>query len=98
MQGSAVGKQLTSVESDDDQAGDSSSMAPYPKSQDHIFIRNMGFEYDDKTLSVKMDALVVIGPLAFDLLGFSLGLAFTKGFSLDRPPAPEAHLGGLAIS
>lgn len=90
-------KQLTSGTSDD-QAGDSSSMAPYPKSQGPISIRNMGFEYADKTLSVKMDASVVVGPLAFDLLGFSLGLAFTKGFSLDNPPAPRAHLGGLAIS
>lgn len=82
----------------DDQAGDSSSMAPYPKSQGPISIRNMGFEYADKILSVKMDASVVIGPLAFDLAGFSLGLAFTKGFSLENPPPPKAHLGGLAIS
>ncbi|KAF3764068.1 hypothetical protein M406DRAFT_330424 [Cryphonectria parasitica EP155] len=45
-----------------------------------------------------MDASVVIRLPAFDLLGFSLGLAFTKGSSLGNPPEPRALLGAQVIS
>ncbi|KAK4107379.1 hypothetical protein N656DRAFT_720199 [Canariomyces notabilis] len=75
--------------------------APYEKRIGPLSIRNMGFKYSpgiEPMLSITMDASVALGPIALDLLGFSLDLTFEKGMTLLQLPTPSVSLSGLGVA
>lgn len=75
--------------------------APYSKKIGPLTISNMGFKYSSEsepTISIIMDASVVLGPIGLALLGFSLDLKFPGGTTLLTPPVPDVSLAGLAVS
>jgi hypothetical protein len=75
--------------------------APYSKKIGPLSISNMGFKYSggaEPTLSIIMDASVVLGPIEMALLGFSLDLKFTKGVTLYQLPTPGVSLAGLGVA
>ncbi|KAJ4294658.1 hypothetical protein N0V88_004887 [Collariella sp. IMI 366227] len=75
--------------------------APYSKKIGPLTISNMGFKYSggsEPTLSIVMDASVVLGPIGMALLGFSLDVQFTQGITLYQLPEPGVSLAGLAVS
>jgi hypothetical protein len=83
-------------------------MAAYGKSFGPLAIKNLGFKFtkgadkDPDIISLKVDALVTLGPIGFELIGFRLDLAFpqdaTSGFSMWNLPTPSVTLDGLAGS
>lgn len=93
-----------------------SGMASYSKKIGPLVVRNLGFDFaQDKTgtvISVCVDAQVSLGPIEFDLIGFSLNLNFKKpqqmkmvnGVSAEQPwtlhnlPTPTIGLSGLSIA
>jgi hypothetical protein len=79
------------------------AMVAYEKSFGPLAVKNIGFDYsstDDgkSTIAIKVDALVTLGPIAFELLGFSLGLEFSDGFNLQHFPSPTVNLDGMGGS
>ena len=75
--------------------------APYSKKIGPLTISNMGFKYTSDpvpTVSIIMDASVVLGPIGLALLGFSLDLKFPEGTTLFQLPKPHVSLAGLAVS
>jgi hypothetical protein len=77
-------------------AGGESSVAPYKKNIGPISISNIGFRYNNNTLSILLDAAFVLGPIGFELLGFSIDLNL-KGADLHHIPTPDFSLSGLAV-
>ncbi|KAK4171649.1 hypothetical protein QBC36DRAFT_249207 [Triangularia setosa] len=86
----------------DASADPGTAKVPCERKMGPLAIRNIGFKYSDDsqgpTLSILMDASVVLGPIGLGLLGFSLDLHFTKGMTLLQLPTPSVSLGGLAVS
>ncbi|XXG94183.1 hypothetical protein Hte_000435 [Hypoxylon texense] len=75
--------------------------APFEKTIGPVTIRNLGLKVtmgSPSSLSVLMDASVLLGPIGASLLGFKLTLKFGKGFDLQHLPAPEAAIDGLGVS
>ncbi|EER25091.1 hypothetical protein D8B26_007691 [Coccidioides posadasii str. Silveira] len=78
-----------------------SSKAPYEKSIGPLSIRNMGLKFatgSPPTLSILMDASVVVGPIGVGLLGFGLVIPIKKGTTLHNLPVPTFAIAGLAVS
>ncbi|PHH92175.1 hypothetical protein CDD83_8561 [Cordyceps sp. RAO-2017] len=73
-----------------------SSEAPLKKKIGPLSISNIGLKYADKTLHVKLDAELALGPLAFSLMGFSIDVELT---SLDpsKMGMPSFSLSGLSV-
>lgn len=89
------------ADADDQQTDQGSQKAPYEKNIGRLTIRNIGLKFEAKnppSLSVLMDASVVLGPIGFAMLGFRLGLVFKNGLTLKQMPEPEVGLDGLAVS
>jgi hypothetical protein len=86
---------------DEDVQDPGAAKAPYSKKIGPLTISNMGFKYSggaEPTLSIIMDASVVLGPIEMALLGFSLDLTFTKGVTLYQLPTPSVSLAGLGVA
>ncbi|KAF3906714.1 hypothetical protein AA313_de0200109 [Arthrobotrys entomopaga] len=66
------------VATDDSGADSSSGMVEYQKTVGGLSVRNLGLSYSKSVLSVKLDASVTLGPVAFSLLGAALKLDFSK--------------------
>lgn len=82
---------------------DSPKMAPYKKTAGPLSISNIGFGWegslkDGGTLSISIDASILIGPIGFALMGFKLSFPLTARTSLENLPKPEVTLDGLAAS
>ncbi|KAH7110819.1 hypothetical protein B0J11DRAFT_473636 [Dendryphion nanum] len=84
---------------DEKDNGEAGGMSEYKKTAGPLAIKNIGFEYAEKKLSIKMDASIALGPMSFDLYGFAIELDFSDSakFDLDNLPTPRASLGGLAV-
>ncbi|KAH6611486.1 hypothetical protein Trco_001506 [Trichoderma cornu-damae] len=55
-----------------------SNKSKYKRNLGTLAISNIGFRYDGNTLAILMDAAIAFGPVALDLMGFTLGLRFVK--------------------
>lgn len=83
---------------DSNSTSSGSSMAAYKKSIGPLSISNIGFKYKDGSLSVLLDATFVLGPIGFTLLGFSIGINLSGGFTLQKLPAHlDVSLSGLSV-
>ncbi|UKZ65106.1 uncharacterized protein TrAtP1_006306 [Trichoderma atroviride] len=60
----------------DDGKDSQSSKASYKNTVGPLSISQIGFRYDGGTLAILMDAAIAFGPVALDLIGFTLGLHF----------------------
>ena len=99
---------LTGTDSSPGQAG--AGMVPYEKSSGPLAVKNLGFGYStsadglNDVISVKVDAIITLGPVTFELLGFHLDLAFPKtqsgedAFTLHNLPAPSFRLDGMGAA
>ncbi|KAI9935076.1 hypothetical protein MW887_000697 [Aspergillus wentii] len=76
--------------------------APYEKKVGPITIRNLGLKYSlnkPPSLSLLLDASVLLGPIGVGLLGFSITLEFGAGKDLFKNiPTPTFAIEGLAAS
>ncbi|KAE8139475.1 hypothetical protein BDV38DRAFT_291480 [Aspergillus pseudotamarii] len=76
-------------------------MEPFSKNVGPLQIKSLGLRYstglynDESILSIRIDASIMVGPIEFSLVGFSIDLNFTNGTSLHSPPGPEFTLEGL---
>lgn len=82
----------------DEEPNQPSGMASYAKKAGPLSISNLGFSFANSTFSVMVDATVEIGPMEFQLVGFSLNMALGGKFDLHHLPTPKPGLNGLAIS
>ncbi|KAI1270212.1 hypothetical protein F5Y18DRAFT_367538 [Xylariaceae sp. FL1019] len=71
----------------------STAHAPLKRESGPLVISNIGFQYKQKTLFISFDAMFVLGPLAFSLIGFSIGAKFD---TLDTLPSLSCSIEGLA--
>ncbi|MCJ1434524.1 hypothetical protein MMC27_003893 [Xylographa pallens] len=63
----------------------SSGMVEYQKTVGGLSVRNLGLGYSNSVLSVKLDATIALGPVAFSLLGAAVKLDFSQpGASLSN--------------
>ncbi|KAI9689316.1 MAG: hypothetical protein M1822_009966 [Bathelium mastoideum] len=98
------------AESDDASDNKPSGMTSYPKKFGPLAVQNLGFNYGNDVLSIKVDAQIVLGPITFEMLGFSLNMDFNsenpsqmteggtiKKWSWQNLPTPKVSLSGLAI-
>lgn len=80
----------------------SAAKAPYEKKVGPITIRNLGLKYslgEHPSLSLLLDASIVLGPIGVGLLGFKLTFVFEKGKDLFKSfPTPKPGIDGLAAS
>ncbi|KAK6338299.1 hypothetical protein TWF730_002363 [Orbilia blumenaviensis] len=75
------------------------SKTPYKKTIGPLSIENIGFQYANQTLSVLMDASLKLGPITFDLLGFSIGVSLSSPNTLQNLVTSLSFtLAGLAVS
>ncbi|KAI1114238.1 hypothetical protein F5Y14DRAFT_415138 [Nemania sp. NC0429] len=57
----------------------SAALTPVTRSSNGLAVRNMGLKMKDKkTLTITLDAVVNLGPLAFSMIGFQVNLNFEK--------------------
>ncbi|KAI9929552.1 hypothetical protein MW887_001025 [Aspergillus wentii] len=77
-------------------------MEPFAKSAGPLNIKSIGLRYstglynDQSILSIRIDASIMVGPVEFSLIGFSIDFDFAKeGASLHSPPLPGFSLEGL---
>lgn len=56
-----------------------STKAKFKNNMGPLNIFNVGIRYDGETLAILMDATIALGPVAVDLMGFTLGLHLRKG-------------------
>ncbi|KAE8412666.1 hypothetical protein BDV36DRAFT_304736 [Aspergillus pseudocaelatus] len=77
-------------------------MEPFSKSMGPLKIKSLGLRYstglynDQSILSIRIDASIMVGPIEFSLVGFSIDFDFAKeGASLHSPPTPGFSLEGL---
>ncbi|KAK4166870.1 hypothetical protein QBC43DRAFT_204940 [Cladorrhinum sp. PSN259] len=78
-------------------------LAPYKKSAGPLSISTISFGWkgtpkEGGTLSISLDASVVIGPVGFGLVGFKLEIPITSQTSLRNLPTPKVSVDGLAAS
>lgn len=75
--------------------------APLAKKFGALRISNVGLQFINNTLYVVLDATFDLGPMSMALLGFGIGIDFSKGFTLkNMPTSPtdlEVKLEGLAV-
>jgi hypothetical protein len=88
---------------DNANAGGGVQKTAYKVSIGPFAISNIGLKFSNSVLSVCLDASVVIGPIAMDLVGFSINLNFGDGHNLlDSLPTPgegmDFSLDGLGVS
>ncbi|TKW54821.1 hypothetical protein CTA1_5136 [Colletotrichum tanaceti] len=65
-----------------------------------LSIENIGLWYEEDKLGITLDATLLMGPIGLALIGFSIGVPFTKN-SLSDLPAPEDigwGLQGMTVS
>ncbi|KAH8693993.1 hypothetical protein BGW36DRAFT_399182 [Talaromyces proteolyticus] len=97
------------AETEETEPDPGSAKAPYEKKVGPITISNMGLQYslgDKPSLSVLMDASIVLGPIGVGLLGFKITLIFQKNGSepsksstiFHNLPKPDFAIEGLAAS
>lgn len=92
----------TSGETPSEQADDTpdsdgnSSQAPFKKQAGPLSISNIGLKYADQALQIKLDATLLLGPLGFSLLGFSIDLKLTS-LDLSKIEAPSFSLNGFSV-
>ncbi|KAK7413165.1 hypothetical protein QQX98_007944 [Neonectria punicea] len=55
---------------------DQSSKSTYKNTVGPLSISQIGFRYEGGTLAILMDATIAFGPVALDLMGFTIGLHF----------------------
>ncbi|KAK5996411.1 hypothetical protein PT974_01745 [Cladobotryum mycophilum] len=82
-----------SDEGDDDSGP--SAQAPFKKTVGPLSISNLGLKYKDKKLALMFDATFEMGPIGFELIGFSLEAEFT---TLDALPSISANIDGLSAA
>lgn len=77
-------------------------MEPFSKNVGPLKIKSLGLRYStglynkQSILSIRIDASIMVGPIEFSLVGFSIDFDFTKaGASLHSPPDPGFSLEGL---
>ncbi|KAE8147170.1 hypothetical protein BDV25DRAFT_143024 [Aspergillus avenaceus] len=94
------GSKAKSREEGTDQGG---RMEPFTKALGPLSLKNIGLKYstgaygDQSILSIRLDASIMVGPIEFALMGFSIDLDFSKdGASLHNPPMPGFSLEGLS--
>lgn len=96
------GKEEEDQEEPDPEPEPSAAKAPYEKKIGPITIRNLGLKYslgEHPSLSLLLDASVLLGPIGVGLLGFKLTFVFDKGSDLfTNIPAPQPSIDGLAAS
>lgn len=83
-----------------DQAGGTKS-APLARSAKGLTISNISLKMKDKgLLSIALDVLVALGPLAFNLIGFSVKLNLSSFKAIDSLAKTEAFfdLSGIAVA
>lgn len=71
----------------------SSATAPLKKKAGPLSISSIGLKYKDKKIRIQLDATFDLGPLAFSLIGFSIGVDIK---TLDELPSLDAQVEGLA--
>ncbi|KAL8372578.1 hypothetical protein RB595_002087 [Gaeumannomyces hyphopodioides] len=71
----------------------SSATAPFKKKAGPLSISNIGLKYKDKKIRIQFDAMFDLGPLAFSLIGFSIGVDIK---TLDDLPSLDVQIEGLA--
>lgn len=97
------------AEKEEPDADPGTAKAPYEKKVGPITISNIGLQYslgEKPTLSVLMDASIVLGPIGVGLLGFKITLAFQKDPNdlsksntiFHNLPKPGFDIEGLAVS
>ncbi|KAH8688320.1 hypothetical protein BGZ61DRAFT_391574 [Ilyonectria robusta] len=59
-----------------DEKPSQSSKSAYKKTAGGLSISQIGFRYEGDTLAILMDATIAFGPVALDLMAFTLGLRF----------------------
>ncbi|KAK6524174.1 hypothetical protein TWF694_005834 [Orbilia ellipsospora] len=64
--------------SDDSAKDGNSGMVEYQKTVGGLSVRNLGLSYSKSVLSVKLDASIALGPVAFSLLGAAIKVDFSK--------------------
>ncbi|KAF7590765.1 hypothetical protein BBP40_002380 [Aspergillus hancockii] len=85
---------------DTEPADGGSQKAPYEKSIGPLTIRNLGLKFaggDNPSLSLLLDASIVLGPIGVAILGFKLIIPL-KGVTLSKLPTPGWDIAGLAVS
>ena len=82
------------------ETGNPTTMAKMEKSQGPLSFSNVGLRYENQTITFVFDALVKLGPIEFELIGFGLKLAFTGGLSIKTLESiiPTPVITGLACS
>ncbi|KAF5606333.1 uncharacterized protein FSUBG_6167 [Fusarium subglutinans] len=65
-------------DSGDSSEGTDSGMAAYQKTVGGLSVRNIGLSYSKSILSIKLDASISLGPVAFSLLGTCIQVDFSK--------------------
>lgn len=71
----------------------SSATAPFKKKAGPLSISNIGLKYKDKKIRIQFDAMFDLGPLAFSLIGFSIGVDIK---TLDELPGLDVQIEGLS--
>ena len=69
--------------------------APFKVKFGPLSIANVGLWYKDGLIGISLDATLIMGPFGLSLLGFSIGVPFGNGYSLQNPPPPSAIQWGL---
>lgn len=69
--------------------------APYKVKLGPLSVGNVGLWFKDSMIGITLDASLILGPLGLSLLGFTIGVPFSGGYSLANPPPPSAIEWGL---
>ena len=82
------------------ESGNPTTVAHMGKTFGPLTISNIGLRYENQTITFVFDALVKLGPIEFELIGFGLELAFSGGLSLRtlKSIIPTPVISGLACS
>ena len=70
------------------------SKAAVNKTAGPLSVTNIGLKYEDGELYLVFDALLSLGPISLDLLGFGLGVKLDE--SIFKKPQLDVTLSGLA--
>ncbi|KAF5598045.1 hypothetical protein FPCIR_3318 [Fusarium pseudocircinatum] len=69
--------------------------APYKVKLGPLSVGNVGLWFKDGMIGVTLDANLIMGPIGLSLLGFTIGVPFSRDYSLAKPPPPSAIEWGL---
>jgi uncharacterized protein DUF6603 len=81
-----------------DSDGSQPAMAPMQKTIGPLSISNVGLQYKNQTLSILLDATVNFGPIAMEVIGFSIGVQLDRNNTLQNLPTPHVTVAGLGVS